>query len=83
MDAAGLRDGFILLRWQQMPVDAKAEDLLKSFKIIKLKNGIPDGLMRVTPQQRAAQLAAHKMDMPTDWRRRSRDPVPTSSEDRQ
>jgi len=60
IDSAGLRNGYVLLRWQQLPPEATADGLLKDYKVIRLADGLPQGLVKVTPEQRAAQMAEHR-----------------------
>lgn len=60
IDSAGLRNGYVLVRWQQLPAGAGTDGLLKEYKVIKLADGLPKGAAVITPEQRAAQLAAHR-----------------------
>lgn len=60
IDTGGLRDGYLILRWQQVPVGPKPEGLLREYKVIRIKDGLPAGVPLVTPGQRAAQMAKHR-----------------------
>lgn len=62
IDTAGLKEGFVLLRWQAMPGNADADivrkQLIRDFRIVKLTElpALP-GVPRVTAQERADILA--------------------------
>ncbi|RYZ47390.1 MAG: DUF1214 domain-containing protein, partial [Sphingobacteriales bacterium] len=57
LDTAGLRSGFAVLRWQNLPAGASGEKLVREFKVIKLADAkeIP-GIATITPQERVAQV---------------------------
>jgi len=60
LDSGGLHDGFAVLRWQNLPTGVKGEDLLREFKVIKRADAARlDGVARITPAERSAQLAEH------------------------
>ena len=58
LDTGGLKEGFGIIRWQGLAPDTKDADLLSGMRRVKLSD-IPElpGLTRVSPQQRATQLA--------------------------
>ncbi len=61
LDTTGLDEGLGLIRWQAAPAGATIDTstLVREFKVVSLSevDALPD-LPRVTPEQRAAQLAA-------------------------
>lgn len=58
LDTGGLHDGFGVVRWQKTPDGAAGDGLLRSFRIIKVADAASlPGIAKITPKQRAAQLA--------------------------
>jgi hypothetical protein len=57
LDPAGVSSGFGILRWQQVPPDAKGDGLIRDARVIKLSEVPALGLQRVTPAQRRATIA--------------------------
>lgn len=57
LDTAGLHDGYILLRWQQLPTGATGDGLLRDFKVVSLDRKTLVGLPPETPHQRQGALA--------------------------
>ncbi len=62
LDPAGVTSGFGILRWQQVPADAKAEGLIREVKVVKLAEVAAMGLATVTPQERRRALARRAWD---------------------
>src|SRR5690606_31162146 len=70
IDTDGLDAGTIFLRWQALPASAPSgASAIKSVQVVKLPllaASLPPGTPRITPAQRADQLAQRA----GDWRRR-------------
>jgi hypothetical protein len=65
VDTAGLHQGYVLLRWQGFPANAKPEGLLKSFRVVTYADLQADefkDLPRSGPVQRQAQLAQRALE---------------------
>jgi hypothetical protein len=65
VDTAGLHQGYVLLRWQGFPADAKPEGLLKSFRVVSYADLRADefkDLPRSDSAQRQAQLAQRALE---------------------
>ncbi len=65
VDTAGLHQGYVLLRWQGFPANAKPEGLLKSFRVVSYADLQADefkGLPRSDPAQRHQQLAQRALE---------------------
>ena len=61
ISTGGLHQGFLVLRWQQIPSTADAGALLRTVKVVKLpalKSELPADVRPVTPAERASALAA-------------------------
>jgi hypothetical protein len=59
LDTAGLGEGYGILRWQGLPPGATKDGLLRDFRVVRLSElANAPGLVRVTPAERRAQLAA-------------------------
>lgn len=58
IDTVGMREGFVLARWQVVPKDAKQDDLVRDFRIVKLSDlSALGGVQRVNPDERRDALA--------------------------
>jgi hypothetical protein len=60
LDTVGLHEGTIMVRWQglpETPVDGGPQISAKVVKLSQLEAALPQGMARVTPAERAAQLA--------------------------
>lgn len=63
LDTTGLHDGFAILRWQAIPPGMTNEGLFRGFRVMKLADVAKlQGVARVTPAQRQAQLAKRAVD---------------------
>jgi hypothetical protein len=65
VDTAGLHQGYVLLRWQGFPANAKPEGLLKSFRTVSYADLLGDefkDLPRCSPAQRQEQLAQRALE---------------------
>ena len=58
LDTCGMRDGFGIIRWQNIPDGLKKNGLIANIKVIKLADVAALGLPMVTPQHRREQVAA-------------------------
>lgn len=65
VDTAGLHQGYVLLRWQRFPPNAKPEGLLRSVRVVSFADLQADefkALPRSDPAQRHEQLAQRALE---------------------
>lgn len=58
LDTCGMRDGFGIIRWQNIPDGLTKDGLIANMKVIKLAEVAALGLPMVSPQHRREQVAA-------------------------
>lgn len=58
LDTCGMRDGFGIIRWQNIPEGLTKAGLIANIKVITLAELATLGLPRVSPQRRREQVAA-------------------------
>jgi hypothetical protein len=61
ISTGGLGCGLMIIRWQQTPTQFAVDDLVRSHRVVgrdDLDSVLPVTLRRVTPNERAAELAA-------------------------
>jgi hypothetical protein len=59
LDTVGMRDGIGIFRWQAVPPTMTNANLIRDFRVVKLGDiAAMKNLPKVTPQQRAARVAA-------------------------
>lgn len=58
LDTTGWRDGYGIMRWQQVPAEMTNEGLIRDFRVVKTSEIAAMNLPRVTPAQRRAAIAA-------------------------
>ena len=58
LDTCGMRDGFGIIRWQNIPDGLTKNGLIANIKLIKLAGVAALGLPTVSPQRRREQVAA-------------------------
>lgn len=62
LDTIGLQNGYFFLRWQALPQEPNPETVknaVREVKLVKISD-LPDSLAKVTPEQRANELAGRK-----------------------
>jgi hypothetical protein len=65
LDTAGLRTGTYCARWQAMPEDVTSAGAARDMKVVKLAaldTVLPQGTLRVTDEQRKAQIEQRRRD---------------------
>lgn len=65
LDTAGLRVGTYCARWQALPEGVTSAGVVRAMQVVRLADldaALPAGTVRVTPQQREAQIAQRRRD---------------------